>query len=48
MTLSLWSSLDAIRALAGDSIEATKYCDFDPHYLLEVEPTVVESSGKCT
>jgi hypothetical protein len=48
MTLSLWSSLDAIRALAGDSIEATKHYDFDPHYLLELEPTVVESSGKCT
>ncbi len=41
MTLSLWSSLAAIRAFAGDSIEAAKYYDFDSRYLLELEPTVV-------
>ena len=31
---------DAIRQFAGEEIEKAKYYDFDPAYLLELEPTV--------
>jgi heme-degrading monooxygenase HmoA len=39
-TLSLWSSWDAIAAFAGTPPDAARYYDFDPRYLLELEPTV--------
>ena len=38
--ISLWDSLDAIRAFAGDDIDRARYYPEDRTYLLEVEPTV--------
>ena len=38
--LTFWESLDAVRAFAGDPVEAARYYDFDADYLLEMEPTV--------
>ncbi len=38
--LSLWESLDAIRAFAGDDIERARYYPEDRDFLLELEPTV--------
>lgn len=38
--LSLWDSLDAIRAFAGDDVERARYYPQDPRYLLDMEPTV--------
>ena len=40
LLLTLWDSEDAIRQFAGEDIERAKYYDFDPDYLLELEPTV--------
>ncbi len=40
LLLTLWDSEDAIRSFAGEDIEKAKYYDFDPDYLLELEPTV--------
>lgn len=40
LLLTLWDSADAIRKFAGEDIEKAKYYDFDPDYLLELEPTV--------
>jgi heme-degrading monooxygenase HmoA len=40
LLLTLWDSEDAIRQFAGEDIEQAKYYDFDPDYLLELEPTV--------
>ena len=40
LLLTLWDSEDAIRQFAGEDIEQAKYYDFDPNYLLELEPTV--------
>jgi heme-degrading monooxygenase HmoA len=39
-TFTLWDSMDAIRAFAGDDPERAKYYDFDPEFLTELEPTV--------
>ena len=39
-TMSLWRSKEAISIFAGDPIEKARYYDFDPEYLLELEPTV--------
>jgi heme-degrading monooxygenase HmoA len=39
-TLSFWESLDAIRRFAGDDLTRAKYYDFDPDFLLELEPEV--------
>lgn len=39
--LTLWESRDAIKAFAGEDIEAAKYYDFDREYLIELEPTVL-------
>jgi heme-degrading monooxygenase HmoA len=41
LLLTLWDSEDAIRQFAGEIIEKAKYYDFDPDYLLELEPTVI-------
>jgi hypothetical protein len=38
---TLWDDLDAIRRFAGDKLTKAKYYDFDPDYLLEMEPEVV-------
>lgn len=40
LLLTLWDSEAAIRQFAGEDIEKAKYYDFDPDYLLELEPTV--------
>jgi len=37
---TLWTDFDAIRRFAGDDLAKAKYYDFDPDYLLEMEPTV--------
>ena len=37
---SLWQDLEAIYRFAGDEILKAKYYDFDPDYLLELEPEV--------
>ena len=37
---TLWEDLDAIRRFAGDELTKAKYYDFDPDYLLELEPEV--------
>jgi heme-degrading monooxygenase HmoA len=41
LTVSLWESLDVIRAFAGEAIETAKYYDEDARYLLEYEPTAM-------
>lgn len=40
LLLTLWDSLDAIRAFAGPDVERAKYYPEDETYLLELEPTV--------
>ena len=40
ITFSLWESRDAIRAFAGDDIEAAVYYPEDERYLIEREDTV--------
>jgi heme-degrading monooxygenase HmoA len=40
LTLSYWTSLDAVRAVAGDDVEVAKYYPEDREFLLEFEPTV--------
>ena len=37
----MWESEDAIRRFAGDELTKAKYYDFDPDFLLEMEPEVV-------
>lgn len=41
LTVSYWTSLDAIRGFAGDDIDRAKYYPEDMEYLLEFEPTVL-------
>jgi heme-degrading monooxygenase HmoA len=38
--MSLWDSLEAIRAFAGDEVERARYYPEDASYLHELEPTV--------
>jgi len=40
LTLSLWDSRDAIRAFAGEDIEAAVYYPEDERYLVERDDTV--------
>jgi heme-degrading monooxygenase HmoA len=40
LTLSLWESMDAIRAFAGDEVLKAKYYPEDERFLLEFEPEV--------
>jgi heme-degrading monooxygenase HmoA len=40
LMISLWDSLGAIRAFAGDDVERARYYPEDAAYLLELEPTV--------
>ncbi len=37
---TLWDDLAAIRRFAGDELTKAKYYDFDPDFLLELEPEV--------
>ncbi|NUT01486.1 MAG: antibiotic biosynthesis monooxygenase [Sphingomonas sp.] len=37
---TLWDDLEAIRGFAGDDLLKAKYYDFDPDFLLELEPKV--------
>lgn len=39
-TLSLWRSMDAIRAFAGDDVERARYYPEDRDFLTTFEPTV--------
>ena len=36
--LTLWDDLEAIHRFAGDNLVMAKYYDFDPDFLLELEP----------
>jgi hypothetical protein len=38
---TLWEDIEAIRRFAGDELTRAKYYDFDPDFLLELEPEVV-------
>ena len=38
--LTLWDDLEAIRRFAGDDLLKAKYYNFDPDFLLELEPEV--------
>jgi len=38
--VSLWDSLDSIRAFAGDPVDAARYYPEDEDFLLELEPKV--------
>ncbi len=40
LMMSLWESLDAIRAFAGDDVERARYYPEDPEFLEELEPSV--------
>jgi heme-degrading monooxygenase HmoA len=40
LLISLWESLDAIVAFAGEDIEQARYYPRDPDFLLELEPRV--------
>ena len=37
---TLWDNLAAIRRFAGEKLTRAKYYDFDPDFLLEMEPRV--------
>ena len=39
--MTMWESLDSIKAFAGAELETAKYYPEDKDYLLEFEPTVV-------
>jgi heme-degrading monooxygenase HmoA len=38
--ITLWDSMDAIRAFAGDDVQRARYYPQDDDFLLEREPTV--------
>ena len=38
--VTLWDGLDAVRRFAGNDLLKAKYYDFDPEFLLELEPEV--------
>ncbi len=40
LLLSLWESMDSIRAFAGDEVERARYYPEDEDFLLELEPHV--------
>ena len=37
---TFWDDMEAIRRFAGDALTKAKYYDFDPDFLLELEPEV--------
>ena len=40
MLISLWESMDAVRAFAGENPERSVYYPEDEHFLLQMEPLV--------
>lgn len=40
LLLTLWDSMDSIRAFAGDDVDKARYFPKDREFLLEFEPTV--------
>ncbi len=40
MLISLWDSMDAVRAFAGENPDRSVYYPEDHHYLLDMEPLV--------
>lgn len=40
LLVSLWESLEVIKAFAGDDVEEARYYSEDPDFLVELEPTV--------
>ena len=40
LLVSYWESMDAVRAFAGDDVEAARYYPEDTAFLLELEPNV--------
>jgi hypothetical protein len=38
--LTFWDDVEAIKRFAGEEYEQAKYYDFDPKYLIEMEPLV--------
>lgn len=40
LLLTLWNSMDAIRAFAGEDVYRARYYPDDERYLIELEPTV--------
>ena len=38
--LTFWDDIDAIKRFAGEDYTRAKYYDFDPQYLIELEPNV--------
>lgn len=38
--ISLWQSMDAVRAFAGKNVDQSVYYPDDRHYLLDMEPLV--------
>ena len=40
LTLSMWESVDAVKAFAGDDIEAAVLYPEDERYLIETDPKV--------
>jgi heme-degrading monooxygenase HmoA len=40
MLISLWQSMDAVRAFAGENPDRSVYYPEDEHYLLQMEPLV--------
>ena len=41
LLISLWESMDAIRAFAGDDVEVARYYPEDDAFLLEKDPSVI-------
>ena len=39
--LTFWADEEAIRRFAGDQLTTAKYYEFDPDFLLEMEPEVL-------
>jgi hypothetical protein len=40
MLISLWDSMDAVRAFAGENPDRSVYYPEDEHFLLQMEPLV--------
>ena len=38
--LTFWDDVDAIKRFAGEEFQLAKYYDFDPVFLIELEPNV--------
>jgi heme-degrading monooxygenase HmoA len=37
--LTFWEDIESMKAFAGNDYRAAKYYDFDPEFLIELEPT---------